>query len=367
VNRIFVSAIALLAVFCAFSARAATPAVSITIDDTVIARLLQLIAAHDDSDSSIEAWIDLPGNAELLKVGAVDDHLTRSRLHDNVKSVIDGTATDATQPKYAFDRLLVSPPKDYQAMIDVLHGRAHDWLVRCANRDASFTPAGVTVNQTVYLHVGGDWDAINKDGAIFINVQFFHDYFAPSWSGLDLLIAHETFHAVQNRAYGNPEATDTPDDAFVTALSKIQREGMARYVEVETDPESYRPQTYGFYFRAVDDESIRLFPELIGELSDLAGACYPDLNMSAYSDQVSAGLNAGGTYYTVGEGMARAIDRYAGRGRLVETVRNGPLDFFDCYAGLARRHSDLPPIPANALGRIEQLRKQYPTGRLPGE
>ena len=344
---------------------ASVPVVTITIDDTVITHLLTMIANHDDSEPSIEAWIDLPGNAEILKVGQLENALSRTQLHDNVKAVIDGTATNTTQPRGSFGRMMVSPTSDYQRMIDELQTRANGWLTRCANRDASFTPAGVTVNQTVYLHLGGDWDAINRDGAIFINMQFFHDYFTPSWSGLDLLIAHETFHAVQNKAFGNPESTATPDDAFFSALSKIQREGMARYVEVETDPEGYLPGSYGFYFRAVDDESLRQFPLLIAQLGDLAEACYTSSAYGSYQDQVSSGLNAGGTYYTIGEGIAQAIDRYAGRARLVSTVKNGPLDFYDCYAGIARKHRELPQIPADALTQIERLRAQYPSGKLP--
>ena len=335
------------------------PVVTITIDDTVITRLESMIRSRDDAASDIDAWIDLPGNKELLKVGAAESVLTRAQLYDGVKAVIDGTATEQAQPRYGFGRMLMSPLADYTAMSAELHTRASEWLTRCAQRDALYSPRGVNVAQTVYLHLGGDWDAINKDGAIYINMAFFHDYFAPSWFGLDLLIAHETFHAVQNQAFGNPESAAGPDLAFYSALSKIQREGTARWVEVETDAQGYSSGTYGFYFRAVDQESLRQSAMTLPLLSSLASACYPAYDAGAYAQQVGAGLNSGGPYYTLGEGIAAGIERFAGRRRLIETVENGPLDFFDCYNGLARRHRELAPLPTEALARIEALRKQY--------
>jgi hypothetical protein len=344
---------------------AASPSVTITIDDSVVTQLLRMIASHDDSDDSINSWMALPGNNELLSVGLSEGELTRDQLRANVKAVVDGDATDESQPKYSFGRVIASPPADYQRMIDELHANARQWLIRCANRDTAFAPAGATVNQVVYLHLGGDWDAINRDGAIYINMQFFHDYFTPSWYGLNLLIAHETFHAVQNTVFGNPEADDTADDAFYTALSKIQREGMARYVEVETDPEGYMPGTYGFYFRAVDEENLRLFPVVMPLVGDLAGACYPQFDKQSYADMVGQGLGSGGPYYAVGEGMAQAIDRYDGRKRLIETVQKGPLDFFDCYAAVAREHRELPQVAGAALAHVEDLRARYPGEKLP--
>ncbi len=341
------------------------PSVNITIDDSVVTTLLKLIQTHDDSSASIDAWINLPGNAELLKIGALEHALTRDELRANVKAVIDGTATTETQPKYAMGRLMVSPTSDYAAMIDELHKREDGWLQTCQDRDELYSPDGITINQTVYLHLGGDWDAINRDGAIFINMHFFHDYFTPSWFGLNLLIAHETFHAVQNRAFGNVESTDSPDLAFFTALSKIQREGTARLVEVETDTDGYSPGTYGFYFRAVDNESIRQFAAALPIVNGITDACYPAYDADQFAKTLASGLDSGGLYYTIGEGMAQAIEKYDGRRRLIQTVSNGPLDFFDCYAQVARKHSDdLPPLPDATYRHVETLRSELKKERL---
>ncbi len=367
--RIF-CALAACFVFAAQSAKAgaaplAPASVTITIDDTVVTRLLTLIGKRDDSAKSIDAWIDLPGNAELLKVGALEGQLTRAQLRANVKAVIDGAATNASQPPSSFGRVLLLSPADTRAMLAELHARAQEWLTRTANRDAAYAPAGLRVSQTVYLHLGGDWDALNRDGAIYVDMAYFHDYFTPSWFGLDLLLAHETFHAVQNAAFGNPESTGTSDEAFFTALSKIQREGTARLVEVEADPGGYTPGTYGFYFRAVDTESLREFAASVDLLDELAAACYPKLNSANYTDAVSQGLSNGGVYYTIGEGIAAGIERYAGHARLVQTVARGPLDFFDCYIALTRRHAGLAKLPAGFAAEVERLKRQHPDGRVP--
>jgi len=317
-----------------------------------------MIATHDDSPADIDAWVNLPGNKELIKVGDLEGQLTVAQLKGNVKAVIDGTATNITQPLSYFGRVYIPSTSDYSAMLDELHKQSTSWLTECALRDAQFAPNGVTVKQTVYLHLGGDWDAINKDGAIYINMAYFHDNFSPSWSGLNLLIAHETFHAVQNQAFGNPESTFTADDAFMTALSKIQREGTARMVEVDTDSDGYTQGTYGFYFRGVDEEGLREFSSTMPLLSNLTQSCYPALDLNIYQDQVTRGLDSGGPYYTLGEGIAMAIDKYAGRKRFIQTVSRGPLDFYDCYIKLCQDHTDLPVLPSDTAAAIERLKAE---------
>ncbi len=334
------------------------PQITITIDDTVITQLLKMIASHDDTSASIDSWIHLPGNKELLKVGDLEQVMTESQLRENVKAVIDGTASNENQPLSSFGRIYMPSTQDYSAMLDELHKNSVLWLSTSAQRDAIFSPDNINVKQTVYLHLGGDWDAINKDGAIYINMAYFHDNFSPSWSGLNMLIAHETFHAVQNQAYGNPEKTDTPDDAFFTALSKIQREGTARYVEVDTDLGGYTQGTYGFFFRGIDEESLREFPTTLPLLSNLTLACFPSINYNVYQDEIAKGLGSGGPYYTLGEGIAAAIDKYYGRKRLIRTVSNGPLDFFDCYATLCNTHYELPKLPQDALDQIQRLKSE---------
>lgn len=333
--------------------------ITITIDDTAVSRLIQLIDAHDDSSESIDAWMALPANQELLKVGAAENDLTPDQLRANVKAVIEGKATDATQPRYSMGRVLLEPVDDYRKLLDELHAHEAEWIARCEARDALYAPAGAHITQTVYLHVGGDWDAINRDGAIFINMAYFHDYYRPSWDGIDAIISHETFHAVQNQVYGNPEQTDTSDEAFLTALSKIQREGTARLVEVDADPGPYQPYTYGFFFRAVDEETLRAFPTDIALLQPLYDACYPNLDMDKYEAQVGSGLNNGGSYYDIGEGIAQAILTYDHSGGLIDTVKGGPLVFFNHYMKLTRRHKELPRLPADVENAIHRLSSKH--------
>jgi hypothetical protein len=334
---------------------AAPPAITITLDDMAVRRLIDLIDAHDSSPASIDAWLALPASREMLKVGLSEGTLTETQLRTNLIAVITGTATDATQPRGSMGRLLLSPLADYKMMLADLETHRAEWTQRAAARAALYAPPGTKVAQTVYLHVGGDWDAINRDGAIYINMAFFHDYYRPSWQGIDSLMAHETFHAVQNQAYGNPEQNDTADHAFLSALSKIQREGTARLVETEADPGPYSPVTYGFYFRALDYETLRAFPDAILLLTPLTSACYPHFDRDKYGDAVGQGLDSGGPYYIIGHGMASAIEKYEGRAALIRTVREGPVSFFRTYNAITAWHPDLPRVPADTMQRVYQL------------
>ena len=334
----------------------APPSITITIDDTAVRRLIALIDARDSSGASVDAWLALPASREMVKVGEAEGTLTEAQLRTNLIAVITGAAAETSQPKGSMGRLLLTPLSDYKKLLDDLDAHKSEWAARAAARDALYAPFGVKINQTVYLHIGGDWDAINRDGAIYVNMAFFHDYYRPSWQGIDSLIAHETFHAVQNQAYGNPEQSDTADHAFLSALSKIQREGTARLVETDADPGPYAPGTYGFYFRAVNAEALRSFPQAMGLLQPLYDACYPNFLPDKFNSSVGQGLDSGGPYYVIGNGMAAAIEKYEGRPILIQTVRDGPLGFFRQYNAVTTWHPELPRIAPDVMRQIYALR-----------
>jgi hypothetical protein len=352
-----------LAAPAAGRAEEARPAgnIRIAFDASAVKTLLDLIAAKDSSDASLEKWLDLPANKAILQVGEREGNLTRARLKANARAVIEGTATPRQQERGDIGRVLVTAPGDYRKMIAEVESTAAARSARVAARLRAFLPREVEKERftpTVYLHFGGNWDALNVGGDIFLNVHFWHDYNKPGWDGLNMIVAHEAMHTIQNRAYGNPEAQDTGDGAFLSALSKIQREGTARYVEAETDPEPYEEYSYGFFYRAVDAERLRAFPADVRLLGPLTDACHPTFDKARFAEVFSEGMNAGGPFYDVGHGMAKAIDERMGRKALLETVRRGPKDFFTKYVRLSERHKELPRLPENVVARVRTMKER---------
>lgn len=342
--------------FCLLPIRAfPAPKIQITIDDSAVRQLVALMEAKDSSEASVDKWLDLPANRFLLTVGAREENLTREKLKANVVAVINGTATRETQPPDDIGTVRLDPVQDYKAMLAELKATAQGRNTRIAARVAAFSPPGTDVTETVYLHVGGDWDALNDKGSVYVNMRFWHDPHKPSWDGFNMIVAHETLHTVQNAAYGNPEAQDTGPGAWLTALSKIQREGMARYLETETDPTPYVPYTYGFFYRAIDAERLRAWPADVRLLSPLADACFPVFDKTRFFAAYTSGIEGGGPYYDLGHGIAKAIDEKLGRAALIETVTRGPKDFWSKYVALTKKDAALPKLPSAAMEKIKTM------------
>lgn len=341
------------------SARAEPPAVRVSFDDRAVRDLLDLMVAKDASDASLDRWLDLPANRNLLRVGALEGTVTREQLKERARALIEGKASPQRPDDPA--RLVIARPETYRKMLDDLKATADGRSRRIADRVRAFSPevdGEGPIDATVYLHLAGTWDAINHQGAIYLNLYYWHDYNRPGWDGLNMIVAHETMHSVQNRAYGNPEDQETGEGSFLTALSKIQREGTARYVEVETDPEPYAEYTYGFFYRAVDQERLRAFARQLPLLAPLTEACYPTFDRAKFAETYTNGMDSGGPFYVVGHGIAKAIDEKMGRAALLETVARGPKDFFGKYLQLCEKDTSLPPLPERTAEAVRKMKER---------
>jgi hypothetical protein len=347
-----------IGLFTPVAARASDPdkpTFDIKFDDTALRDLITMVKAKDTSDTSIDHWLNLPANKYILSVGDSEQNLTRDQFRKNLIAEIDGTATAQSQPPTDIGSLWMSSPDDYSAMLDAFEHTADARIKTIAARLAGFSPSRAHIKETVYLHLGGDWDAVNDHNAIYVNVRFWHDLHRPGWDGINMVVAHETMHSVQNVVYGNPEDQLTSTGAFLTAMSKVQREGTARFVEYDTDPGPYTPSTYGFYYRAISTESYRAFPTDIKLMDAFYKACYPTFSQEQFMNVYAQGLGNGGPLYDVGYGIAKAIDDHLGRQALIDTVVHGPKLFYQDYMGLCASDPQLPKLPVDVEKAIDAM------------
>jgi hypothetical protein len=319
-----------------------------------------LVKAKDTSDASLDRWLDLPANKYIIRIGVAEQELTRDSLKQNAIAVINGTATPQSQPADDIGCLRMSSPDDFSAMLDGLEAGEKQRIAIITARLEQFAPRGTNLTETVYIHLGGDWDAVNDHGSIYLNMRFWHDNHQPGWDGINMIVAHETTHSVQNIWYGNPEDQLDATGAFLTALSKIQREGTARYVEYDADPGPYAPWTYGFFERALDTESARSFPQDVQTLQPIYDACFPVFSQEKFAQAFTSGMNNGGPFYDVGYGMAQAIDTHLGRPALTETIVGGPKLFFEQYSALCASDPELPKLPADVMTAVDQMPEKLP-------
>ena len=164
------------------------------------------------------------------------------------------------------------------------------------------------------------------------------------------VVAHEVFHAAFG-AYkdGSPAWKSfyahhrQPIDQL---LDLTQNEGIAYYLSMEeqlhgnTPPDWFdrtREVFVSFNANASALLSDHLTPRQASELLHKA-------NLSGYRDSYGS---------MTGLAIAREIDLHLGRAALIETIHNGPYDFFQKYINLTEQDSNLPKLHPNLLEALK--------------
>lgn len=314
--------------------------VRIEFDTRVPAELVRLIEGRIIDDDSLDAWVDLPGNAELLRQGMARAELDREELRDNLWHSILGHA--ARRGK-GLGSLAFDPVGDLIRMLGELAGREEEIGRRVADHVASYLPdESLPVHATVRLHLGGTWDGRTRDD-IYLNLSFLHNFAAPWFSGVEGILAHEITHIVHRQFDGPPEDAGTPEGLFAVALAQIHSEGIARHVEVGLLQEEYPPRTYAASAAARYQDDLAGFTSALRHAEDFRQACLDLKDAVTCRKLIQSGLWRGGETYAVGHGMARAIEDALGRRTLASTFAAGGAKFFEMYAQATRM---LPGLPA---------------------
>jgi putative zinc-dependent peptidase DUF5700 len=163
------------------------------------------------------------------------------------------------------------------------------------------------------------------------------------------VVAHEVFHAAfgaykdRSRFWqGYYREHNRPFDAL---LDLTQNEGIAYYLSLDQRGRGYLPRDWNAKTR----ETFQTFNSNASEL--LSGSLTPGraselirtANLSGYWESYGA---------MTGMFIAREIDLKLGRGALIETISNGPLDMMAKYIGLTDRDSNLPRLSERIIREI---------------
>lgn len=301
----------------------------------------------------------LPGNQGLVrKLVELGSAATTEGFAKALMAMSHGEVPDRT---YGLD---LSPAKRAATMALIRQIKSNpadfqDWI---SDRVRAFTPAGIDVDATGYLIVGGKADGFSFDKPEFyLNISVFGDDFG----GARIVMAHELYHAIQNAMvsarpglvfdFNIDRYSRLKSDAERTCYAQsaiagsILAEGSATLVG---DPVLLPAD--GIYSRSTRERYV-LKPDLIGRttLLDMSlrsvtmpGGVAPEL-------VYAVGFYNRAPLYDLGYVMAKTIassDGNAGLGRLVAL---GPKAFFTRYIEIA----DLDTT--NTLPRLGSVAKVW--------
>ena len=351
--------------------------VRLTFDTQVPDELLRLMDGRVIDDDSLDAWVDLPGNNELLRLGRIRGELTRAELRENLWHTILG---HENRRGTGLGSLAFDPIGDLRTMLSALPAMRKTIERRVEEAVVPYMPPGVrTIDAEVRFHLGGTWSGRTSD-AIYVNLSFFHDFKPPWLESIDSVIAHEVIHMIHRQVSSLPADAETAEGLFGVALGEIQAEGIARLVECQLLDSNYAPGTYGDFARRRYLEDLAGFQSAIARVEALRVTCLRSRDIAGCRRLIQDGLSRGGLTYSVGHGISKAIEASLGRATLAGTLAAGPERFFALYEQATRMHPGLPPlgegfdadldVAAGALAkdrRLWRLRDDAHRAHLAGE
>jgi hypothetical protein len=334
------------------------PNFDVRFDYEVVDRFLKFAERGAVTHEELAAWVRLPGNIELLRVGRSDGGLTPEILEEAAKVTLGGGVFPGP------DVLGALRGGDWSVLhqiVDRLREREPEIAAEAARAVGPYLPRGsVLPPLVVRYHLGGSWDGRTTD-AIYVNLTLFHARGLESLRGIDALLIHELFHRAQGALLPGIDDWSSRQSALYTVLLRMQQEGMARRIESEWL--RIRPQPV-----PLDQDHLIKYDDGLRRVHEHAAVLEAIVARVQAGDREGArllaqeGFRAGGALYAVGDAMAGAIEARGGAAALAETVRRGPLRFVRAYEN-ALGPGEASLLPASLAPLVRDLEAGY--GRDP--
>ena len=327
-------------------------------DYEVVERFLQFAERGSATHEDLAAWVRLPGNLELLRVGRTDGGLTPDLLEEAARVTIGGGTFAGPD---VLGTLRGGDWSVLRRIVDRLREREAEIAGEAARAVGPYLPPGsVLPPLRVRYHLGGTWDGRTTD-AVYVNLSVFHARGLESLPGIDALLIHELFHGAQGALLPGIDDWSSRQSALYTVLLRMQQEGIARRIESEWLRARPQPVPLDQDHLIKYDDGLRRAREYAAMLEAIV------LKLNTRDREgarrlAQEGFRAGGPLYAVGHAMATAIEARGGAEALAETVGGGPLRFVRIYEHTLRPgETSLLPGPLSPL--VSDLEAGY--GRDP--
>jgi tetratricopeptide (TPR) repeat protein len=324
------------------------PDFDVRFDYEVVDRFLKLAERGGATHEELAAWVRLPGNIELLRVGRSDGGLTPEILEEAAKVTLGGGAFPGP------DVLGALRGGDWgvlRQILDRLREREPEIAGEAARAVGPYLPRGsVLPPLVVRYHLGGSWDGRTTD-AVYVNLTLFHERGLESLRGIDALLIHELFHRAQGALLPGIDDWSSRQSALYTVLLRMQQEGIARRIESEWLRVRPQPAPLDQDHLIMYDDGLRRVHEHVAVLEAIIARVQAGDREGARL-LAQQGFRAGGSLYAVGHAMAGAIETRGGAAALAETVGGGPLRFVRVYENaLGPGETSILPVSLSPLVR----------------
>ena len=332
--------------------------IDIRLDLEVAEQFLGFMQRGGASAEELERWVRLPGNRELLRVGRMDGGLSPEILKEAAR--VEAAGAEFPGPPI-LGRLSGGDRETLRRVLEGIRERRGELVAETARFLAPYVPQSpIRPPVTVYFHLGGSWDGRTTD-AVYINLAVLETRGTDSLAGLDALLVHEVFHAVQGVLLPGVEDWSSRQGALYTALLRVQQEGIARHLEFRFLKERSSVDTLDQTNLAKYEEGLRRAGENAERLAKIADGIAAG-RLEEARVQTLEGLRSGGALYAVGHSMAAVLEGCRGPSGIAATVTGGPIAFARAYLGCLG--PDAPSLlPPGFAARLDELANGY--GRDP--
>jgi tetratricopeptide (TPR) repeat protein len=326
------------------------PLFDVRFDYEVVDRFLKFAERGGASHEELAAWVRLPGNLELLRVGRADGGLTPEILEEAAHVTVTGGTFPGPDVMGA---LRGGDWSVLRSIRDRLRERESEISAEAAQAVVPYLPRGAVLPPLVVrYHLGGSWDGRTTD-AVYVNLTLFHARGLESLPGIDALLIHELFHRAQGALLPGIDDWSSRQSALYTVLLRMQQEGIARRIETEWLQARPQPVPLDQDHLIKYEDGLRRVREHAALLEAIAGKVTAGDREGARL-LAQQGFRAGGPLYAVGDAMAAAIEARGGPPLLAETVGGGPLRFVQAYEkSLGPGQESL--LPPNLLPLLRDL------------
>lgn len=276
--------------------------------------ILRAVENGDITAGEIDAVLQDKGVEALIKQAArFDDRATKAAFREGLLVASRGE-TPSPDP-FQFGRLITRLGST-EALLQAIDDNRDAFSRELANKITPYSPDGLDFTAPLYLIAGGSSDGFSKEGALYVAL----DFFDGDWEGLQLMAAHELYHAAQSHFLADIEPADKLDgkQQAIQHLRGVFNEGLASVVgdAIAQDGDG----AYLAWFRRKFERNLARIDQNFLHFENMLYRLYHDADGANAADLYHLGFSGAwdSPHYFVGYAMAKAIEHHKGREAILD-------------------------------------------------
>lgn len=314
--------------------------ISIELDASNARALLALLGRTKVTDEEVLNILQLPSTQALIRQTArFDPSATEENFKSSLRRVAETGTSEHDPFRFAVVKARLEPVR---SLLKEIEGSRQRFVSDVIARVREYAPDDVTLKSRVHFILGGTSDGFAPDSdAFYIALHYYGD----DSEGLKTLMAHELLHNVQAALRGARQGGGRGPDApahisnSLTLLRDTVNEGMASMAGdalLLPGGKQYSDFLKAKYQRNLGriKSNFALFEALLYRAYNDPAADFEQLRSIGFAGAWDSPL------YFVGYRMGKVIEKYEGKAGVRALAGAEPLQFFNLYVELYRKHND---------------------------